>query len=474
MKKVLFISLIFILSVYIKSQERFLSSQDDKTKELIKEEIFNKLVTMLNKEVTNFETELPAGAENYVKDMYTSGNLVLDRFSIEDFDSAMTKNNLPESAVKKFRGILFAKSLLLDSFSLVLEEKESFLEEMIASVNRDGKKVELAFIKMKTRGELIPQFSKLKRRKCDKILFIFENCYDEDYYVLRGLTPEEINLVTKILRNQSFIKLVANIKDAIYQFEEDWYNETYQKALIAGAKNLEEKIKLQIEDLKTWLWATHLQYIVNKINAMIKRNREHVNQLIAEVIQNFKSSVEIIISSTITKAVEMKDYFIDLKNLMISDISKQIDELELKVKTDIRTIMTEIDSIKYQLNCFSTSLAVKFRDAFTDDIEKFDKNMIKSCQNDLGKIYSDINQTNISNYSHSLLYLLRKCSIEKELAGQTNIFQIRTCFNKLEQIASEMRCLSVAMSASANHEFYMDELAKITVRYEEYERSHDE
>jgi hypothetical protein len=474
MKIVLIISLIFILSVYIKSQERFLSPQDDKTKELIKEEIFNKLVTMLNKEVTNFETELPAGAENYVKNMYTSGSLVLDRFSIEDFDSAMIKNNLPEAAVKKFKGILFAKSLMLDSFSLVLEEKESFLEEMIASVNRDGKKVEVAFIKMKTGGELIPQFSKLKRRKCDKILFIFENCYDEDYYVLRGLTPEEINFVTKILRNQSFRKLVANIKDAIYQFEEDWYNETFQKALIAGAKNLEEKIKYQIQDLKTWLWATHLQHVVNKINAMIKRNREHVNQLIAEVIQNFKTSVETIISSTIKKADEMKDYFIDLKNLIIGDISKQIDELELKVKTDIRTIMTKIDSIKYQLNCFSTSLAVKFRDAFADDIEKFDKIMIKSCQNDLGKIYPDIKQTNISNYSHSLLYLLRKCSIEKELAGQTNIFQVRTSFYKLEQIASEMRCLSVAMSASANHEFYMDELAKITVRYEEYERLHDE
>lgn len=474
MKKILILSLICVLMVLIRSQERFLARVDDKTKELIKEEIFNKLITMLNKEVTNFETELPAGAEKYVKNMHTSGRLVLDRFSIDDFDSVMANNNLPDAAVKKFRGILFAKSILLDSFSLVLEEKDSSLEEMIGSVNRDDKQVEVAFINMKTGGELLPQYNKLTRRKCDKILFKFEKCYDEDYYVSRGLLPEEINFVTKVFTNESFRKLVANIKDAIYQFEEAWYNETFQKALIAAAKNLEEKIKLQIEDLKTWLWAAHLKHIVNKIKAMINRNREHVNELIVEVIQNFKSSVELIINSSIKKVVEMKDYLIDLKYLINRDISKQIDELQLKVRTDIRTIMTKIDSIKYQLNCFSTGLAVKFRDAFTDDIQKYDKSIIKSCQTELGKIYPDINESSISNYSQSLLYLLRKCTIEKELAGQTNIFEIRTSFNKLEEIASEMRCLSVAMSASKNQEFYMEELAKISVRSDEFERAHDE
>jgi len=171
------------------------------------------LVLKLREEANHLAATMPSNANNFVRNIRSLGDFQADSFQDSQLEQTIAKHNFPPQIAEKFRAIVFAKAVVFQTFCLAINGATASLNEFVGAARNVDGKVDIAFINVDSLGDLVQQFNSIKERKCKRILFI-KKCHDEWHQVPRGLTPEEINVVTNSLRAHAYEHLNNKINSA--------------------------------------------------------------------------------------------------------------------------------------------------------------------------------------------------------------------------------------------------------------------
>lgn len=110
--------------------------------------------------------------------------------------------NIPQHAIEKFKGVLFAKKIIDDSFRIdIVSEKDLTAKAIqgLGVVELDGEAIKLYYAEATTTGKIIEQKEPVKRRKCKGALF-WRKCTNWIEMVNRGITTKEIDIIKQTVR----------------------------------------------------------------------------------------------------------------------------------------------------------------------------------------------------------------------------------------------------------------------------------
>ena len=225
---------------------------------------------------------------------------------------------------------------------------------------------------------------------------------------------------------------------------------------------LVDRAKQAFRESMERLYESNLRPMVNEIEAMIHRNLGQIDEIIHKTIDNFKNSTIIIINTAAQQAKDLIGETIeDIKKKIIENSVKKAVELKGKILNDIVKILNNIDETIYKLSCNAQSIEKRIRDDLIKTLW-FIPNPFDRCRKSVDVMFPGhyLRCKLLFWYQPNELYELRKCSLLNTLTESTPLGSILKTYKDLEELASEMRCLSVSFAATMNMIYYIKEMGE--------------
>jgi hypothetical protein len=173
------------------------------------------LIDLMTTEIETLKVKRPSLQFKYIISINSSGEFKFEQFGINEIDSKLKLYGFDEGTKKKFKGIIFAKSVTFQSFSLIIQPYFGLIEEIVGVARNNKGIVEIGFMKTRSYGTAIPQYSMLTTRVCRKDRLVFDKCWEERHTIGRGYTAEEMNIILQSLRAASYRYLKSKLQNIV-------------------------------------------------------------------------------------------------------------------------------------------------------------------------------------------------------------------------------------------------------------------
>jgi hypothetical protein len=177
----------------------------------------NELARVFEAEINSLAESHPSGSELYLKNIKTDGDIILDTFDESEIEDRFNKvHPLPQEVKDKFSGIIFADTTVFQSFIFEISNNNGQLTEFVGAARNSNGKIEIAYVSVSSKGEMVQQYYSYKYEECTYFLFVFKtNCRDKYRYTPRGFNSEELKFIESSLRAAAYTHLKNLSKNLI-------------------------------------------------------------------------------------------------------------------------------------------------------------------------------------------------------------------------------------------------------------------
>lgn len=168
------------------------------------------------------DTKAPENWSDYVYNVQASASIILYGIKFSDINSVQEKFKLTDQLMSQIKAARFSSdSNIYSKLQSSVSFSTSRYGNDIGAAFREGEMVYFALIRAQAECSTKIKYEKTTREVCKRILF-WDSCHDEDYYVPRGYTPEEIKIIEGYLDYRS----VLTIKNYIPKLSQGDYQAT--------------------------------------------------------------------------------------------------------------------------------------------------------------------------------------------------------------------------------------------------------
>lgn len=172
------------------------------------------MLSELKYEVFFLPTDVPKNAGDYISDIKSYGKINAESFDVSQIDEILlTKLQIPDKAYTKFKNILFSKEIHFQTFSFSTILNQGSLTEFIGTARRNGSIADIAYAYITTIGNIKMPCQNIEKKKCWKVLFLFNKCETIIECIPRGMIAHEIDIVMEALRADGYRYAVQQLND---------------------------------------------------------------------------------------------------------------------------------------------------------------------------------------------------------------------------------------------------------------------
>lgn len=111
------------------------------------------IIDSLRQEINKVAVSTPSNAAKFIKDINSQGNFNSDSFAVSQVNEILQEKwKFPAPIVKKFKNIIFAESLVFQTFTETLDQNAASLNEFVGAARRVGNNAEIACIQVSSSG----------------------------------------------------------------------------------------------------------------------------------------------------------------------------------------------------------------------------------------------------------------------------------------------------------------------------------
>lgn len=242
--------------------------------------------------------------------------------------------------------------------------------------------------------------------------------------------------------------------------------------ILSGAGELIIKAKNAVKEVMDDLFDNKLLKLLYQIQSMIDKNLRQIDANIQAEIDKLFDRIRDMVEQISSKAKELIDKTIEeIKTKIIDEFFHKADLLVADITADVIKILDKIDFEIYHAYCSEKALA--------DQIIRSISNLLPSVPNPFEKcrIFIDkkfpgfnLKWKLVSYFTQNQLYEYRKCDLFKNLDENSPIDSILLSYRDLELLAGDMRCVSVALRATENIFYFVNEMADVVSTIEIYKK----
>jgi len=173
----------------------------------------NELIATLKQEVSHLSCPAPGDYGRLVNNIKADSQCSFFNLQMSNYvQELQNKKVFTHEVIEKFKGLLYAKSLVFKGFHLAITMRHGHVEQLIGvGRNRGDGTADIGYVMGRTTGTVIPQFQSKKVRECKRILF-WKKCKDKWITVPRGMTPQELLTVTNALQAATYNKMNVTVQ----------------------------------------------------------------------------------------------------------------------------------------------------------------------------------------------------------------------------------------------------------------------
>lgn len=176
----------------------------------------NELALNLEREFNRIATSFPENWEKYFSRLDSIGQIKVDKFHVNDTEHRLKKvHRFIDEIVTKFLSIVYADYVVFKTFSFSVSSYYSEYQEFVGAARIINNWVEVAYMQISTKTQLIPQFDYYNGRSCRKVFFLFEKCENYTERIPRGYTMNELQLLLYTMKAHSYMHLLRTTKNVL-------------------------------------------------------------------------------------------------------------------------------------------------------------------------------------------------------------------------------------------------------------------
>jgi len=172
----------------------------------------NELLEIMKQEVSHLAIPDPGNYGNLLRNINANSQHSFFNLQMSNYvQELQNKKIFTNEVIEKFKGLLYAKSLVFKGFHMAVTMRQGHVEQLIGvGRNRGDGTADIGYVMGITTGSLVPQTQSQKTRECKKILFI-KKCHDKWITVPRGFTAQELLTISNALQAATFNKMKATV-----------------------------------------------------------------------------------------------------------------------------------------------------------------------------------------------------------------------------------------------------------------------
>ena len=168
------------------------------------EENKQKIFQIIKEHSKKYSQKLSPKHKTLIKDLHGITHFKMTQIPISQLKSLKSKYGLPEELVKQLSNIKYSDKQVYNDVKFHSMNGKSGLDNIFGIAKREqNNEIFFAYIRGKTTGQLITQYTTVKLRKCRRILF-WKKCKTYHQKKARGITANELDIIKKALEKKFY------------------------------------------------------------------------------------------------------------------------------------------------------------------------------------------------------------------------------------------------------------------------------